>query len=122
MDTSFEIVGWVNAFLGLVAFVGYCIRLVINIKRGCLRRGQVLLAAYAVSSFSISLFFVLLVTGWYKIFAESYYLFSVLYIRPFFTFLVTTFIISTFTRPEIKAAFKTVKEKAWKTHRSTGRK
>lgn len=117
MSIGFEIVAWINAFLGLVALVGYLFRIITCAKESCFKRGQVLLFLYALSAFSISLIFFLLATGWYLMFADNYFNFSVIFIRPFFTFLLVTFIISNITHPEYKAGIIRTKERAWQTFR-----
>lgn len=117
MSIGFEIVAWVNTFLGAVALAGYLFRIVISTKENCFKRGQVLLFLYAISAFSISLIFFLLATGWYLVFAGNYYDFSVMFIRPFFTFLLVTFIISNTTHPEYKAGITKVKDKTWQIFR-----
>lgn len=117
MTIGFEIVAWVNTILGLMALVGYIFRIVIGAKKNCFKRSQVLLFLYAISAFSISLIFFLLATGWYLAFADNYYNFSIMYIRPFFTFLLVTFIISNATHPEYRAGITKAKESAWQTFR-----
>lgn len=117
MSLGFEIVAWVNAFLGLVALAGYLFRIVLNVKENCFKRGQVLLILYAISAFSIMAIFLLLATGWYLLFADSYYDFSILFIRPFFTFILVTFIISNVTHPEYKDGITKLKDKTWQTFR-----
>lgn len=121
MDLPFAILAILNIIIAALATLGYFIRLRITIKYKEHLRGRCLLILYAVSSASIFVIFVLIFTGWYQLFADDLSTFSIIYIRPFFTFLATLFAISCWTHPELQPYTKKIKEWMWlQIHRLTG--
>lgn len=121
--TIFELTSVLNVILSILAIIGYAIRIKVTWKRGVLCPGKILLIFYGAGALYICFIFLTLVFDWRSQLAANAEEWSILYVRPFFTYLTTLFIISTWTHPDLKHHTDTIKGKLWQLiHRLTGRR
>jgi hypothetical protein len=113
MMTVYEIVSILNMILPLIAVIGYLLRLKTSIKYKDFSYNYAVLVLYAIASFSIFLIYFLNLTGLADKVEPDYETYSRLYIRPFFTYLGTMFIISAWTHPDLSPTVERFKEGLW---------
>lgn len=113
-DTVSQVIAVMNFILPLIAFAGYAIRIKLTWKPGVLCPGKILLLFYAIGSLYISFIFLTLITGWRAYMAKDAEEWSVLWIRPFFTYIAMCFIISTWAHPDLHPTTTKIKGILWR--------
>lgn len=118
-----EVSTLLNIILPLVAVLGYVLRIITTWKARRFCIGKILLILYSLGSLYITFIFLTLITGWRSILAPDAETWSILYIRPFFTYLATLFILSSWTHPDLIPYTDRIKGLLWALiHRLTGKK
>jgi hypothetical protein len=111
--TFHEMVSLVNFILPTIAFLGYAMRIGIGIKNKDTRPYRVMLPLFLIASLGASIIYFLNFTGWWRLIEPNFETYSRLYIRFYFTYLGSLFVLSAWIHPELHPIIVKIKEIPW---------
>jgi hypothetical protein len=111
--TFYELQSWVNFILPLIAAIGYLLRIVLGLRHHDNHAYRIMLPLFFIASVGMSSIYLLNITSWWKIFDLNYERYSMLYVRPYFTFLGSVLVISAWTHPELTQTISDFRRGVW---------
>lgn len=108
-----KIISFTNLILFLLALVGYGVRIIAGYRAHDRKTFRIILPLFMLISFWGFIIYLFNITEWWRMIEADFEIYSRLYVRPFFTFLGSVLVLSSWTHPEAHPFIVKVEEALW---------
>lgn len=108
-----KLVSLTNLILFLLALVGYGVRIIVGYRAHDRKTFRIILPLFMLISFWGFIIYLFNITEWWRMIETDFEIYSRLYVRPFFTFLGSVLVLSSWAHPEAHPFIVKVEEALW---------